>query len=208
MFNNFYLIIRIVIAILTFITSGFMIFLILRYVVFTTYAIEHLSNSIELILVDRNSAFVSSTPINPIANIGNMISRVSSPDSVDIANIVSSISSNIAFESGIINTLHDSPVPSSNMVLESTNIVYNTTTSLINHSMINPDLNNSAHSVNNSIFISNTTNNSSMISPDLNTSTEVPVHRRVVIAYIIGFGIFVGINSIVGFYLFLATPCC
>jgi hypothetical protein len=180
-----------------------MIFLILRYVVFTTYAIEHLSNSIELILVDRNSAFVSSTPINPIANIGNIISRVSSPDSVDIANIVSSINSNITFESGIINTLHNSPVPSSNMVLEPTNIVYNTTTSLINHSIINPDLNNS-------IFVSNTlhTSNSSMINPNLNTSTEVPMHRRVVIAYIIGFGIFVGINSIVGFYLFLATPCC
>jgi hypothetical protein len=44
--------VMIVIAILTFITSGFMIFLIpLRgYVIFTTYAIEHVTNSIQLVL--------------------------------------------------------------------------------------------------------------------------------------------------------------
>ena len=60
MSNNTFLIIRtivpsgvmIVIAILTFITSGFMIFLLsLRgYVIFTTYAIEHVTNSIQLVL--------------------------------------------------------------------------------------------------------------------------------------------------------------
>jgi hypothetical protein len=133
MFNNTNLIIRIVIAILTFITSGFMIFLLLRYVLNTNTAIENLIDSIQH-LIDRAHS--------PIVNL---ISRPESINSIDIALD--------AIESGTINTitsLSNSPVPSSNIIHNAItpipNIRISTTSSLLNHishnnGSINQDVN-------------------------------------------------------------------
>jgi hypothetical protein len=90
MFNNTNLIIRIVIAILTFITSGLLIWLLLRYVVITTIAIQDVSHNLELAISGGHLPNVNSGRMNPVANI---ISRVNSPNSVDIASIVSRVSS-------------------------------------------------------------------------------------------------------------------
>jgi hypothetical protein len=131
MFNNTNLIIRVVISILTFITSGFMIYLLLRYVIFTTYAIEHLNDSIQLVLSRGHSS--------PLAAVVNTISRVGSINSMDIA--LEQI------ESGTIHTFTSrsiSPVPSSNIIHNAItpipNIRISTVTSLLNHPSINtPD---------------------------------------------------------------------
>jgi hypothetical protein len=182
-----FLFFKIVIAILIFITSGFTIFVIIRYIIITTYSVEQILNYIELSLNRGNSPIINS--------ISSIISRVSSPSSVDIA-----------LESGIINVIPNTPIP--NSPVPSSNIIHNTTTYLLNHPMINPP-------INQDVNIHNTTTsllNHPMINPpinqDLNTSVETPIHPRVVIVCIIGFGIFLGVNISVDFYLFLATPCC
>lgn len=192
MFNNVNLIIRIVIAILTFITSGLLIWLLLRYVVFTTYAIQDVNHNLELAIVRGHLPNLNSGGMNLVANI---ISRVNSPNSVDIAsivsnvnstnsvhiaNIISSISSNIALDSGINDVISNSPVPSSNRPFSIVSTIQSTAQSLFNHS----------------------------INPDTNTFIGATFHRRVIIATIVGLGVFVGINVNVDLYLFVATPCC
>ena len=180
--TNICLIIKIVVAILTFITSGFMIYVIMRYVVVTTYAVENIMNVYEQTLARVNSIDLTIARLNfTIANsipseISSIISRVSPSSSVDIAR-------SVALESGIFNTIHDtiasihnSPVPSSNHVYPP-NFVHNTNTSLINH-------------------------------PDVSNPSEIPIHQRVAIVAIIGFGIFLGINVSVDLYLFLGAPGC
>ena len=175
MFNYTNLIIRVVISILTFITSGFMIYLLLRYVIFTTYAIEHLNDSIQLVLSRGHSS--------PLAAVVNTISRVGSINSMDIA--LEQI------ESGTIHTITSgsiSPVPSSNIIHNAItpipNIRISTVTSLLNH----PSINTSGEGV--------------------NTSIDIVFNRRIVIAAVIGFGVFIGINTSVNIYLFVAVPCC
>jgi hypothetical protein len=120
MFNNTNLIIRVVISILTFITSGFMIFLIIRYILNTNIVIENLIVTIQHFIDRANSPIV------------NTISRVGSINSMDIA--LEQI------ESGTINTftsLSNSPVPSSNIIHNAItpipNIRISTTSSLLNH---------------------------------------------------------------------------
>lgn len=179
MFNNTNLIIRVVISILTFITSGFMIYLLsLRgYVIFTTYAIEHLNDSIQLVLSRGHSS--------PLAAVVNTISRVGSINSMDIALEV--------IESGTIHTITSgsiSPVPSSNIIHNAItpipNIRISTVTSLLNHPF------------------------GSINTPPsgVNTPIDIVFNRRIVIAAVIGFGVFIGINTSVNIYLFVATPCC
>jgi hypothetical protein len=180
MFNNTNLIIRVVISILTFITSGFMVFLIIRYVIFTTYAIEHLNDSIQLVLSRGHSS--------PLAAVVNTISRVGSINSMDIALE--------AIESGTIHTITSgsiSPVPSSNIIHNAItpipNIRISTTSSLLNHPFGGFD---------------------SINTPEggVNTSIDIVFNRRIVIAAVIGFGVFIGINTSVNIYLFVAVPCC
>src|ERR1700678_510686 len=186
MFNNTYLIIRIVIAILTFITSGFMIYVIMRYVIVTTYAVENIMNvyeqtlarvnSIDFLIARMNFPIVNSIPYStiPVDSISSIISRVGSSSSVDIAR-------SVALESGVFNTIHDTITSTHNSPVSSSNHVYPASyVNSVNIYLINPS--------------------------DTSNPVEIPIHRRVVIVAIIGFGIFVGINSIVGFYLFLATP--
>jgi hypothetical protein len=144
---------------------------------------------LELAIARGNLPNVNSIPMNPIANI---ISRVSSPNA-DIVSIVSSINShnsvdiasiNIALESGIINnipnTIPGSPVPSSNRPFSFLDTIHSTAHSLFNNS----------------------------INPEVNTFIGATFHRRVIIATIVGLGVFVGINLNVDLYLFVATPCC
>jgi hypothetical protein len=180
MFNNTNLIIRVVISILTFITSGFMIFLLLRYIIFTTYAIEHLNDSIQLVLSRGHSS--------PLAAVVNTISRVGSINSMDIALE--------AIESGTINTftsLSNSPVPSSNIIHNAItpipNIRISTVTSLLNHPF--------GGSI-----------NTPPSGGDVNTLIDALFNRRTVIVTIIGLGFFLSINVSVNLYLFVAVPCC
>jgi hypothetical protein len=46
------------------------------------------------------------------------------------------------------------------------------------------------------------------INPEVSTFIGATIHRRIIIATIVGLGIFVGINVNVDLYLFVATPCC
>jgi len=188
MFNNTNLIIRIVIAILTFITSGFMIFLLLRYVLNTNTAIENLIDSIQHLIDSAHSPIV------------NLISRPESINSIDIAldamesGTIHTIDIALdAIESGTINTitsLSNSPVPSSNIIHNAItpipNIRISTTTSLLN----------------------DISHNNGSINQYINTLIDTLFNRRTAIVAIIGLGFFLSINVSVDLYLFVAVPCC